>query len=390
MLDIFMPVLTGAKVYFALPDALKGTLAIQLQCVRPTLFFGVPRVWEKIHEKMMEVAKKLAGTMAAKAGAWAKKQGSERNERAQFGHTKGGMPLKWAMAHLILNKIHKKIGLNKCRGCFTGAAPISPKILNYFASIDVPIYELFGQSECTGPHTMNFPGFWKIGTCGRKLEGTEMRVDAETGELQYRGRHIFMGYLKNEEETKKTVNPEGWLCSGDQAKIDEDGFMSITGRIKELIITAGGENIPPVIIEDNMMTHLGGDNGISNVMVIGEKQKFLSMIVCPQCHLDDEGEPTTDLGQAALQISIDLDSMATNIQMASECEKWQKHVQDLVTEANKTTTSNAQKITKFCFADKDFSIGDDTLTPTMKLKRKIVSAKYDAKIKAMYGDAFCE
>ena len=156
MLDIFLPMLTGACVYFALPDALRGTLALQLQCVKPTLFFGVPRVWEKIYEKMMAIGKKTTGALK-KAATWAKQKGTERNQRAQYGHKDGGMPLSWVMAHLILKKIHKALGLNKCRGCFTGAAPIALNVLQYFASLDIPIYELFGQSECTGPHTMNFP-----------------------------------------------------------------------------------------------------------------------------------------------------------------------------------------------------------------------------------------
>jgi long-chain-fatty-acid--CoA ligase ACSBG len=386
MLDIYLPVLTGACVYFALPDALKGTLAIQLQCIKPTLFFGVPRVWEKIYEKMMEVAKKIKGP-AKKAAAWAKSLGLERNERAQYGHDEGGLPLSWIMAHLILKKIHKKLGLNKCRGCFTGAAPISEKILRYFMSIDVPIYELFGQSECTGPHTMNAPGYWRVGTCGRALEGTEMRIDPQTGELQYRGRHIFMGYLKNEEETQKTIDPEGWLCSGDKAKVDEDGFMSITGRIKELIITAGGENIPPTLIEDNMKDNM---KALSNCMCLGERQKFLTMLITLKVKLDGE-RPTNELDGDALDASIAMGSSATTVQQAKECPKWKEYIDAGTKAANKTTTSNAQVVQKWYILEQDFSVDGGELTPTMKLKRPVVTKQYEDIIKGtLYGDLYAE
>jgi len=388
MLDIYLPVLTGACVYFALPDALKGTLALQLQAIRPTLFFGVPRVWEKIYEKMMEIAKKIKGPVK-KVSGWAKGLGYERNERAQYGHQEGGLPLSWIMAHLVLKKIHKKLGLNKCRGCFTGAAPISIGILKYFMSIDIPIYELFGQSECTGPHTMNAPGYWKVGTCGKGLEGTETRIHPQTGELQYRGRHIFMGYLKNEVETKKTIDPEGWLCSGDKAKLDEDGFMSITGRIKELIITAGGENIPPTLIEDNMKDKM---KALSNCMCLGEKQKFLTMLVTLKTEPDKEMEPTMVLNGDSLDSSIEMGSAAKTVQEAKACPKWKAFINAGMKAANATTTSNAQKVQKWYMVEKDFSVGGGELTPTMKLKRPVVTKQYMDIIKGpeLYGDQFSE
>jgi long-chain-fatty-acid--CoA ligase ACSBG len=183
-------------------------------------------------------------------------------------------------------------------------------VLDYFASIDLPILELFGQSECTGPHTVNTPTAWKIGTCGRPLPGTESKIDPDTGEICYRGRHIFMGYMYMDDKTKETIDSEGWLHSGDVAAFDDDndpnipapsGFMSITGRIKELIITAGGENIPPVMIENEFKLAMPA---LSNCMVIGDKRKYLTICLCLLVDIDvDTGMPTEKLAGEALETS---------------------------------------------------------------------------------------
>ena len=147
--------------------------------------------------------------------------------------------------------------------CFTAAAPIAPETISYFASLNLPVFEVFGQSECTGPHTVSCKSEWKIGTCGRPMLGTESMIAPGTGELCYRGRHIFMGYMYMEKETRETIDEHGYLHSGDVAEFDScskegvtgpSGFMRITGRIKELIITAGGENVPPVLIEQVTLT----------------------------------------------------------------------------------------------------------------------------------------
>ena len=387
IMDCVTPVLTGLRIYFALPDALKGTLAIQLQAIRPTTFFGVPRVWEKIYEKMMQVAKTPAKNckerQIKKIAKWAKGQAFRRNLAAQYGCTSRMPKRRYRVAHKILSKVHEKLGLDQCRGCFTGAAPIQRQILDYFASIDLPIYEIFGQSECSGPHTMNYPGYWKMGTCGQPLRGTETRIDKDTGELQYRGRHIFMGYLKNAEATSSTISREGWLCSGDQAKLDGDHFLSITGRLKELIITAGGENIPPVLIEDEMKKAM---EAVSQVMVVGEAKKFLSMFLTVKVEVDDNMKPTEMLTSDSLGISEAIGSTARTASEVVTCSKWKEYFDKGMDAANKHTTSNAQKVQKWTLLTQDFSIDGGELTPTMKLKRPVVLKMYDAEVKKMYGE----
>jgi len=189
------------------------------------------------------VAKETKGVKKAIA-SWAKAKASEKNRRQQFGGG-GGAPMGFGCAHaLILSKVKAALGLDQCKMAITSAAPISVDVLEYFASLDICVYELFGQSECTGPHTTNFPHAWKVGTIGREFSaGVKTKKLESNGEFCLYGRHVMMGYMKMPEKTAEAIDEEGWLHSGDVAEIDADGFWKITGRIKELIITAGGENI---------------------------------------------------------------------------------------------------------------------------------------------------
>ena len=213
LFDIHVPIYLGCAVYFCQPDALKGTLTVTMREVRPTLFFSVPRVWEKIQEKMVQMGRQTVGVKKILA-TWAKGLGSEHSRLNQFGND-GGAPLGYGCAHaIVLSKIKDALGLDQVKGAFTAAAPISVDTLNYFASLDIPVFEVFGQSECTGPHTVSSPGNWKIGYCGRPIPGSESIIDPINGELCYRGRHIFMGYMYMPDKTAETIDEDGYLHSG--------------------------------------------------------------------------------------------------------------------------------------------------------------------------------
>jgi len=292
------------------------------------------------------------------------------------------MSMFYPVAKKILHKVHVSLGLDRCIAAYVGAAPIETKILKYFASIDLPIYDVFGQSECTGPHAVNSLDFWQIGTCGKALPGTETKIVEENGELCYRGRHIFAGYMGMEEMTAETIDSEGWLHSGDTAKIDNDGFITITGRIKELIITAGGENIPPVLIEDQFKAAMPA---LSHCMVIGDKRKFLSILLCLQNEIDDEGVPSDKLIGEALATSKRIGSKATTSTEAATCDAWKKYFDEGMKEANTKATSNAQKIQKWTLVPCEFSEKGGELTPTLKLKRKVTAGKHSKEIEAMYA-----
>jgi len=392
LIDIHCIMRLGACCYFAQPDALKGSLTTTMKHVKPTFFFGVPRVWEKIEEKMVQMGRETKGVTKV-LSTWAKAMGAEHSRRAQFGNG-GGAPCSYSCANaLVLQRIKEALGLDQCKGCFTAAAPIAPETLYYFASLDIPVYEVFGQSECTGPHTVSAAKCWKIGYCGRPIRGSETMIAPGTNELCYRGRHVFMGYMYMPDKTAETIDEEGYLHSGDVAEFDENnddqipapsGFMKITGRIKELIITAGGENVPPVLIENEMKAAM---NAISNVMVIGDKRKFLSMIVSLKTEVDQEtGLPSDKLAADSIFAGANIGSSAKTYTEAKECKLWNAYINAGMKKANGKTTSNAQIVQKWKWLPVDFSEKAGDLTPTLKLKRNVVHEKHIVLIDSIYTE----
>lgn len=392
IIDIHAVMAFGGCTYFCQPDALKGSLTVTMRDVRPSIFFGVPRVWEKIQEKMVQMGRSNTG-IKAMLGRWAKSVGTENSRMQQFG-AGGGHPFGYGCAKsLIFSKIKEALGLDKSRANFTAAAPIAVDVLNYFASLDMPVYEVFGQSESTGPHTVSVGGEWKIGYCGRPMLGTNTWIDPSNNELCYGGRHIFMGYMYMPDKTAETFTSTGLLRSGDVAEFDDNddpevpkpsGFMKITGRIKELIITAGGENVPPVLIENEMKAAMVA---LSNVIVIGDKRKFLCMLVSLKTEIDNETTlPTNKLAADAIFVGKNIGSAATTIEEASKDPLWIKYIDDGMKLANSRTTSNAQIVQKWKLLPTDLSEKAGDLTPTLKLKRNVVTAKYEKLIDSIYEE----
>lgn len=381
LIDIMLPVVYGLQSFFAQPDALKGSLGLTLKEVRPTYFFGVPRVWEKIAEKMWSIAAETTG-IKKRIATFAKDKAAQKTTMAQYGKS-GGAPCGFGIANaLVLSRIKEALGLEQCIACFSGAAPISREVVEYFGSLDIPLYEFFGQSECTGPQTASMMGMWKISTCGRSIDGSLTRTVPGTDELIFNGRNLMMGYLKGEAATKETIDEDGWLHSGDCGRIDEDGFMTITGRIKELIITAGGENVPPILLEDNLKEEIPM---LSNAVVIGDRRKFLSVLFTLRVVVDAEGVPTDKLDPKALSICSEIGSDAKTVAEAKADPKIKEYLEKGVKRANARATSRAQNIGKYEILDTDFSIHGGELTPTLKTKRKVVMEKYDAVIEAIYA-----
>lgn len=381
LIDIWLPVCGGLQLYYAQPDALKGSLGHTLKEVRPTFFFGVPRVWEKIAEKMWEIGAQTTG-IKRRIADWAKDKGKQKSEMAQYGKS-GGVPCGFGVANaVVLMRVKEALGLDQCIAQFSGAAPISREVVDYFGTLDLPVYEFFGQSEATGPQTCSMRGSWKTATCGRTIDGSSTKVVPGTDEMIFSGRNIMMGYLKGEQQTKETIDEDGWLHSGDCGKIDEDGFMSITGRIKELIITAGGENVPPIIIEDTIKEEIPL---VSNVMVVGDRRKFLASLFTLRVTVDSEGQPTDKLDAKALTILKEIGSSATTVAEAKTDPKVKEYLDAGLKRANARATSRAQNVGKYHILDTDFSIGGNELTPTLKLKRKVVHDKYEDVIDSLYA-----
>ncbi|XP_016326933.1 long-chain-fatty-acid--CoA ligase ACSBG2-like isoform X2 [Sinocyclocheilus anshuiensis] len=403
MIDVWLPMKAGGVTYFAQPDALKGSLANTLREIRPTAFMGVPRVWEKMQEKMKSIGAK-SSTVRRKVASWAKDVGLQTNLNKMdlYVHThthrhktsNGSLsrkPLNYRLAkRLVFRKVRKALGLDRCTRCYTGAAPITKDTLEFFLSLDIPLFELYGMSESSGPQTISLPDAFRLTSCGKVISGCKTKIfnpDADgNGEICFWGRHVFMGYLNMPDKTEEALDADGWLHSGDLGKHDQDDFLFITGRIKELIITAGGENIPPVPIEDAVKEAVPL---ISNAMLIGDKRKFLSMLLTIKCQVNNEtGAPEDELSPEAVESCRKLGSNSTRV---SEIAGGRDRVvyaaiQEGINRVNEKATSNAQRIQKWTVLEKDFSIPGGELGPTMKLKRPVVMKMYKDQIENFYKE----
>ncbi len=364
VVSLYVPIFTGSTAWFAESLDLLGD---NLREVRPTMFVGVPRVWEKIQAKMMAAGAQNSA-LKKKIAAWARKKGLAGAHALQTG---GPMPALHGLAgKLVFSKVREKLGFDRCSLFISTAAPISLDTLEFFHSLDVPITEVYGMSECTGPGTVSLPQphKFRIQWAGPVLQGAEFGI-ADDGEVLMRGRHVFKGYFKNEAATAETIDSDGWLHSGDVGQIDEKDFLQITDRKKELLITAGGENIAPQILEGK----LKAIPAISQVVVIGDRRKYLSAIFA----LDPEKVAT----EAAAAGSAARDSKA-----ASACDAFRAYIQSQLDEVN-ATLARVQTIKRFVILPEELSIEGGELTPTMKLKRRIVNEKYAVEIESMYVDA---
>jgi long-chain-fatty-acid--CoA ligase ACSBG len=294
MADIYCPLTCSASVYFGDKNALKGSLIDTMKEIKPTKFLAVPRVWEKMYEKMMEIGRSV-GPVKKSIATWAKSKGLDYNMKRMNGQD-NCESLGFKIANkVILTKIRDALGLTRCDLHLSGAAPISPEILKYFMSLNIVVTEVYGMSECSGPHAMAIESAFRLGSVGRTIMGATTKLakpDADgNGEICMGGRHVSMGYLQQPEKTRGAIDEEGWLHSEDIGKIDADGYVFITGRLKELLITAGGENVAPVPVEDNVKTALPI---VSQAVLLGDRLKFLSVLLTVKTDVDKETQEPLD------------------------------------------------------------------------------------------------
>ncbi|KAJ8274624.1 hypothetical protein COCON_G00092490 [Conger conger] len=390
MCDMWLMLACGGSTYFAQPDALKGSLGTTLKEVRPTSFVGVPRVWEKMQEGIKAASAK-GPTMRKKVGAWARRVGLQTNLNKMHGTAPSEAPVNYRLAKkVVFQKVRKALGLDRCTKCFTGAAPITKETLEFFLSLDIPLIELYGMSESSGPHTISLEHIFRLTSCGKTIPGCKTKIfnpdNNGDGEICMWGRHVFMGYLNMPDKTADALDAEGWLHSGDLGKQDADDFLFITGRIKELIITAGGENIPPVPIEDALKEAVPL---ISNAMLIGDQRKFLSMLLTIKCQLHpDTGAPLDELTEEAVKFCRRLGSSATQVSdiAGGKDRAVNAAIQDGINHTNERATSNAQRVQKWVVLERDFTLPGGELGPTMKLKRPVVLKMYKEQIENFYKD----
>jgi len=361
LLSVVRPIFNGAIVNFVEHE---DTMAQNLRELSPTVFFAVPRIWEKFHAGISGKMA-LADDKKKKLLGWARGVGT-----AATAHKASGKPLPLALAaqyklasKLVFSKLKAAIGLDRARVCVSGAAPVSREVLEFFASLDIMVSEVYGQSEDTGPTSFNRNGKLRYGTVGPAIPGVDVRI-AKDDEIIVRGPNVFLGYYKEPEATAETL-VEGWLHSGDLGRFDDDGFLQITGRKKEIIITAGGKNIAPKNIEASLKNH----PLINEAVVIGDRRKYLTALVT----LDADAV-------AAFCKDRGLDAAR-----AHELAEIRAEVQRAVDTANEEL-ARVEQIKKFAVLARNFGVDTGELTPTLKVKRKKVNEIWGAEIEALYPE----
>ena len=359
---VFNPLHTGATVNFA--ESL-DTVPEDIREIAPALFFAVPRIWEKFYSAValrMRDATALGRFAYERAVAIGQAIATRRI---------AGRPVPWhlrlafrAADFLVLDNVKRSIGLHRARGAATGAAPIAPELIRWYMALGINMLEVYGQTENTGLATAMPPDRIRLGSVGLARPGTELRLSPE-GEVLLRGPHVFLGYYRKPEKTAETV-VDGWLHTGDVGTIDPDGFVRITDRMKDIIITAGGKNVTPSEIENQLKF----SPFIADAVVIGDRRKFLSCLVM----IDHE-----TVAQFAQERNVPFSNFAS----LCRAPEVQDLIRDEIERVNRQL-ARVETVKQFRLIEQLLTPEDEELTPTMKLRRTFVNVKYKELIDSMY------
>jgi long-chain acyl-CoA synthetase len=343
------------------------TVMNDLKDVSPTLFHAVPRIWEKYYSGIV---------LKMDDATWFKRQvyklafkiGTRYND---YKLAKKHMPVLLNIAYglayfCVFWKLKERLGFDRVRLGFSGAAPISHEILKFFQSIGIPIREGYGLTETTGITHISDAQNFKLGTVGRSLPDSEVKI-AEDGEILIRHGGIFQGYFKDDEHTRECI-VDGWFHTGDVGEVDEEGYLKITDRKKDLIVTAGGKNVAPQYIE-NLLKF---SPYINDAVVIGDRRKFISAIIV----IDEEN---------VVKYAQDHKVQYTTFATLTRAEEIEDLIQQEVNKVNKQL-ARVENIRKFKLLDKKLYTEDGEVTPTMKVKRKSIYAQYEDLIESMYKE----
>jgi long-chain acyl-CoA synthetase len=335
--------------------------------IAPTILLAVPRIWEKFYSSVM-IALSEAVRPHQLLYHWAIAQGHQVVEHVLAGTSVPAF-LRWRyrLARLLaLDNLRKIIGIHNSKLLMTGSAPIAPDLIRWYLALGVPMVEGWGQTESAGAGTMNPADATRPGSAGKPLEGIEIRV-ADDGEILLRGSCVFMGYLNQPEKTAETIDGQGWLHTGDVGRISDDGYVTITDRIKDIIITAGGKNITPSEIENELKF----SPYITDAVLIGDRRPFLTALVM----IDHENVE---------KFAQDNDVAFSNYTSLTRAPEVLRLIEREIARVN-VKFARVEQIKAFRLIETQLTAEDDELTPTMKLKRKFVNEKYATLIETMYA-----
>ncbi len=356
---------TGAKLNFVENPE---TIPENVREIAPTVFVAVPRVWEKFYSGVL-IALKESGRLQQLVYGWGIGVGTQIADRVLARQPVGTwLKLQYHVAGLLaLNNVRKMIGIHRARVLFTGAAPISADLIRWYLALGVPMLEVWGMTE-TGGGSSGVPASrMKPGSIGPAAAFNEMKLDPATGEILVRGKNVFAGYLNLPEKTAEALDKDGWMHTGDVGTMDSEGYFTITDRMKDIIITAGGKNVTPSELENDLKFC----PYITDAVVIGDKRPYLTAIIM----IDQDNVE---------KYAQDHDVPFSNYASLTRSTEVQALIQQEIDRVNKKF-ARVEQIKKFFLLDTQLSAEDEELTPTMKLKRKLVEKKYSPQIEAMYG-----
>ncbi|NOK36015.1 AMP-binding protein [Corallococcus exercitus] len=364
IVSLHSPLLMGTQVYFA--DSLDA-LGKNLTEVRPTIFFAVPRVWEKFKSKAEE-GLAAQPPLKRRLVEWARATALERNTRVlNQERVPSFMEAKFALAQrLVFQPLKTRIGLEKAKLFSTSAAPIGRDVLDFFASIDVVLLEVWGMTEVSGPATVSTAECARLGTVGRPMLGVEVRI-AEDGEILVRGGNVCLGYHRNPEATQELL-ADGWLHTGDVGQLDAEGFLRITGRKKEIIVTSGGKKTSPANIEELIKAV----SPVGHALVVGDRRNYLVAL------LTLEPDRVRKLAREK--------GWPEDVATLVNDPRLQQHLHEAIERDVNPKLSRFEGIKRFRVLPGEFSIDGGELTPSMKMRRKVVEQKYADVIEALYSD----
>ena len=338
--------------------------------IAPTVFTAVPRVWEKFYSAVM-IALKDAGGLQQATYAWAIGVGRQVAELVLDRRPVPGLlKAKFTVARwLALDNVRKLIGIHRARFLVTGAAPISPDLIRWYLSLGVPMLEVWGQTENCGAATGMPADRIRPGSIGPACSFNEVKLDPATKELLIRGPNVFMGYLNLPEKTRETLDADGWLHTGDVGEVDDEGFFRITDRMKDIIITAGGKNITPSEIENELKF----SPYITDAVVIGDKRAYLTVLIM----IDQDNVE---------RYAQERDVPFSNYASLTRAREVLDLIQSEIDRVN-AKFARVEQVKAFRLLETQLTAEDEELTPTMKLKRNLVQKKYAALIESMYRGA---
>jgi len=359
----FLAISAGATVAYAESTE---TVADNLGEVKPTLMTSVPRLFEKIYGRVIENAE--AGSPIKKKIFWWAVNTGEKYVNAKFaGKISGGLNFKYKLAtKLVFTKLHQRVG-GRLRFFVSGGAPLPKEIAEFFYKAGILLLEGYGLTETSPVIAVNREEKFKFGSVGPAVPGVEVKI-ADDGEVLTRGPHVMKGYYKNPEATAESIDEDGWLHTGDIGILDEEGMLYITDRKKNILVTSGGKNVTPATIENLLAT----SPFIEQTMVIGDKRNYLTALIVPKF------EALKKYAEANGISYSDVKELLTNEKVYAAVEA---DIQNLTKDL-----ARFEQIKKFTLMPKEFTIADDELTPTLKVKRKVVSEKYADIIDKMYAE----